>query len=81
VTSAGEQHPRASAARWPSAPQVAGHLMEHDFAEEAHRKWNRCDPVELFTAPIQAQVRRSCYDSPPLAVLRTPLARVRLAGA
>ena len=34
---------------------VAGHLMEMDFGE-AHRKWGRCDPVELFHAPIFTQV-------------------------
>ena len=34
---------------------VTGHLMETDF-DERFRKWNSCDPVELFEAPIIAKV-------------------------
>ncbi|KAK9894947.1 prokaryotic type I DNA topoisomerase, partial [Cystobasidium minutum MCA 4210] len=31
---------------------VAGHLTSSDFTEQ-HRKWNSCDPFELFDAPIR----------------------------
>ncbi|KAF7321880.1 DNA topoisomerase [Mycena kentingensis (nom. inval.)] len=34
---------------------VAGHLISHDFAE-SHRKWNTCDPLDLFDAPIVSKV-------------------------
>ncbi|EPQ56903.1 prokaryotic type I DNA topoisomerase [Gloeophyllum trabeum ATCC 11539] len=34
---------------------VSGHLLAHDF-HDTHRKWNSCDPFELFDAPIQAKV-------------------------
>lgn len=36
---------------------VSGHLMTHDFGE-AHRKWQSCDPFELFDAPIVTQVSK-----------------------
>jgi DNA topoisomerase III len=29
--------------------------LQHDFAQ-SHRKWNSCDPFELFDAPIIAEV-------------------------
>ena len=31
---------------------VSGHLMEMDFTEE-HRKWNSCEPLSLFDAPVR----------------------------
>jgi DNA topoisomerase-3 len=34
---------------------VAGHLLHHDFAQ-SHRKWQSCDPFELFDAPIDVEV-------------------------
>ncbi|KAF9449670.1 prokaryotic type I DNA topoisomerase [Macrolepiota fuliginosa MF-IS2] len=34
---------------------VAGHLTEHDFTS-AHRKWQSCNPVELFDAPVESRV-------------------------
>ena len=34
---------------------VAGHVLQHDFSE-THRKWQSCDPFELFDAPIEVQV-------------------------
>jgi DNA topoisomerase-3 len=36
---------------------VTGHLMEHDFTD-AHRKWNSCDPLALFDAPLDVRVRK-----------------------
>ncbi|KAI0049973.1 prokaryotic type I DNA topoisomerase [Auriscalpium vulgare] len=36
---------------------VAGHLLEHDFAE-THRKWQTCDPFALFEAPIVTSVAK-----------------------
>ncbi|KAL0581930.1 DNA topoisomerase [Marasmius crinis-equi] len=35
---------------------VAGHLTETEFTD-AHRKWNSCDPVDLFDAPIITYVK------------------------
>ena len=37
---------------------VLGHLMEHDF-DEQHRKWNSCEPIRLFDAPILTSVRKA----------------------
>ncbi|KAH9985367.1 prokaryotic type I DNA topoisomerase [Russula vinacea] len=34
---------------------VAGHILQYDFAQ-THRKWQSCDPFELFDAPIETQV-------------------------
>jgi DNA topoisomerase III len=34
---------------------VVGHILQHDFAQ-SHRKWQSCDPFELFDAPIEVQV-------------------------
>ncbi|KAH8979214.1 prokaryotic type I DNA topoisomerase [Lactarius akahatsu] len=34
---------------------VAGHVLGHDFAL-SHRKWNSCDPFDLFDAPIVTEV-------------------------
>ncbi|KAH9985783.1 DNA topoisomerase [Russula compacta] len=34
---------------------VAGHILQYDF-EQAHRKWQSCDPFDLFDAPIGTQV-------------------------
>jgi len=34
---------------------VVGHLTECDFTER-HRKWNSCDPFDLFEAPIEVKV-------------------------
>ncbi|KAG6836236.1 hypothetical protein H0H93_009928 [Arthromyces matolae] len=31
---------------------VAGHLTSNDFSD-AHRKWNSCDPFDLFDAPVE----------------------------
>lgn len=39
---------------------VAGHLTSRDFSDQ-YRKWNSCDPFDLFEAPIitfVSQVRR-----------------------
>ena len=35
---------------------VSGHLMEIDFVQ-SHKKWNSCNPLELFTAPVVKRVR------------------------
>ena len=43
---------------------VSGHLMEMDFTEE-HRKWNSCEPLSLFDAPVRKvipQVRIGEHD-------------------
>jgi DNA topoisomerase-3 len=34
---------------------VAGHVLQHEFAW-SHRKWQSCDPFELFDAPIDVEV-------------------------
>ncbi|KAF8499652.1 DNA topoisomerase [Russula emetica] len=34
---------------------VAGHVLQHDFAQ-SHRKWQSCDPSDLFDAPIDVEV-------------------------
>ncbi|KAG6812706.1 hypothetical protein H0H92_001209 [Tricholoma furcatifolium] len=34
---------------------VSGHLTESDFTEQ-HRKWQSCDPFELFDAPVDTFV-------------------------
>ena len=34
---------------------VAGHILQHDFSD-THRKWQSCDPFELFDAPVEVQV-------------------------
>lgn len=34
---------------------VAGHLMSQDFSDE-YRKWQSCDPFQLFDAPIVSVV-------------------------
>ncbi|KAK0225580.1 DNA topoisomerase [Armillaria fumosa] len=34
---------------------VSGHLTTHDFFD-THRKWNSCDPFNLFEAPVQVIV-------------------------
>lgn len=39
---------------------VSGHLMSHDFGE-AHRRWQGCDPFELFDAPIVTQVSKVSF--------------------
>ncbi|KAF9264166.1 prokaryotic type I DNA topoisomerase [Marasmius fiardii PR-910] len=36
---------------------VAGHLTEIDFPD-THRKWNSCDPYDLFDAPILVDVKK-----------------------
>ena len=35
---------------------VSGHVMEIDFVQ-SHKKWNSCNPLELFTAPVVKRVR------------------------
>ena len=37
---------------------VAGHIESQDF-EERFRKWNSCDPIALFEAPIESYVQDS----------------------
>lgn len=37
---------------------VTGHLMEIEFAEPYGKKWNACQPVDLFTAPIIKYVKQ-----------------------
>ena len=34
---------------------VSGHLLELDFLPQ-HKKWRGCNPVELYTAPVQKLV-------------------------
>lgn len=34
---------------------VSGHLTTHDFFD-THRKWNSCDPFDLFEAPVQVTI-------------------------
>ena len=34
---------------------VAGHIMQQDFSDR-YRKWQSCQPAELFDAPIQTSV-------------------------
>lgn len=34
---------------------VAGHLMELEF-EPAYRSWQRCNPGDLYTAPVVKSV-------------------------
>ena len=34
---------------------IRGHLFQYDFTE-AHKKWNSCDPVELFAAPLVTSI-------------------------
>ncbi|EIM82961.1 prokaryotic type I DNA topoisomerase [Stereum hirsutum FP-91666 SS1] len=36
---------------------VAGHLMEYDF-HDTHRKWQSCDPIALFDAPIESKTAK-----------------------
>jgi len=38
-------------------------MLEHDFIE-SHRKWNSCDPFELFDAPIETRVKQVCAQRP-----------------
>lgn len=33
---------------------VSGHLLGYDF-DMLHRKWNSCNPVDLFSAPVIKQ--------------------------
>ncbi|KAJ2635911.1 DNA topoisomerase 3-alpha [Coemansia sp. RSA 1286] len=40
---------------------VAGHLVEMDFTD-AYRRWNACNPVSLFTAPIFKDVGQKLED-------------------
>nr|KAJ0228362.1 hypothetical protein LSAT_V11C100032020 [Lactuca sativa] len=40
---------------------VTGHLMEIEF-ESRYRKWNSCDPVDLFQAPIRKHVPEDKLD-------------------
>ncbi|CEG40110.1 dna topoisomerase [Plasmopara halstedii] len=35
---------------------VIGHIMELEF-QDSFRSWNSCDPVELFTAPVNKRIR------------------------
>ncbi|EJU05529.1 prokaryotic type I DNA topoisomerase [Dacryopinax primogenitus] len=42
---------------------VAGHLMESDFSDD-YRRWESCDPADLFDAPIITAVRK---DGGPIA--------------
>ncbi|KXS18631.1 prokaryotic type I DNA topoisomerase [Gonapodya prolifera JEL478] len=37
---------------------VAGHIMEMDFANE-FKKWDSCNPVELFRAPLVKSVKQT----------------------
>lgn len=37
---------------------VLGHLIDMDFAAP-YDKWNTCNPVTLFTAPISYKVRQT----------------------
>ncbi|CAM9706095.1 unnamed protein product, partial [Choristocarpus tenellus] len=41
---------------------VTGHLMEVEFAEPLGKRWNACQPVELFTAPIVKYVKEDNRD-------------------
>ena len=34
---------------------VSGHITSHDFYD-THRKWNSCEPFELFDAPVEVQI-------------------------
>ncbi|KAJ7282890.1 prokaryotic type I DNA topoisomerase [Mycena rebaudengoi] len=34
---------------------VAGHLTSHDFYD-THKKWNSCEPIALFDAPIETLI-------------------------
>jgi DNA topoisomerase-3 len=34
---------------------VSGHLTELDFTD-THRKWNSCNPADLFDAPVVSKV-------------------------
>ncbi|KAL5714566.1 DNA topoisomerase [Ranunculus cassubicifolius] len=40
---------------------VTGHLMELDFADQ-YRKWNSCDPVALYEAPVHKFVPQDKLD-------------------
>lgn len=31
---------------------VSGHLLNHEFFG-SYKKWNSCDPADLFDAPVQ----------------------------
>jgi DNA topoisomerase-3 len=56
--SAHHHHPNAVAAvrsHTMITTSVRGHLASQDFGPEYG--WNKCDPVALFTAPIQTEVR------------------------
>ncbi|KAK6923709.1 TOPRIM domain [Dillenia turbinata] len=41
---------------------VTGHLMELEFKDERIRKWNSCDPVELYHAPVDKFVPQEKLD-------------------
>ncbi|KAK6923708.1 DNA topoisomerase, type IA, central, partial [Dillenia turbinata] len=41
---------------------VTGHLMELEFKDERIRKWNSCDPVELYHAPVDKFVPQDKLD-------------------
>ena len=45
-----------------SVTSVTGHLMGHEFRDEAHRGWGRCDPVSLFDAPLVKRVSPGAKD-------------------
>lgn len=34
---------------------VSGHITSHDFYEN-HRKWNSCEPFDLFDAPVDVRI-------------------------
>jgi len=34
---------------------VSGHITSHDFYEN-HRKWNACEPFDLFDAPVEVRI-------------------------
>ncbi|KAL3895781.1 MAG: hypothetical protein SGCHY_004491 [Lobulomycetales sp.] len=38
---------------------VSGHLMSSDFDSD-HRKWNSCDPEDLYSARIQTSLSEDC---------------------
>lgn len=46
---------------------VTGHLMELDF-DDRFRKWNSCDPTDLYHAPVRKFVPQVLTHIPSLAL-------------